>query len=97
LPDLNLGTAGGASCSPGLRQRLGDVLAAQHGYGFVIDGRFKGGYITRHYGNPGAGIDAVQLELTQSTYMDERTFEYLPARAARLQVLLAQLLKAAVG
>jgi N-formylglutamate deformylase len=97
LPDLNVGTSAGASCSPALRQRLGDVLAAQHGYGFVIDGRFKGGYITRHYGNPGAGIDAVQLELAQSTYMDERTFEYLPERAARLQALLRRLLEAALA
>ncbi|HZF98418.1 MAG TPA: N-formylglutamate amidohydrolase, partial [Pseudoxanthomonas sp.] len=94
---LNLGTAGGASCSPALRQRLADVLAAQHDHGFVIDGRFKGGYITRHYGNPAAGVDAVQLELAQSTYMDERTFEYLPERAARLQVLLGRLLQAAVA
>jgi N-formylglutamate deformylase len=97
LPDLNLGTAGGASCSPGLRQRLVDVLAGQRDHDFVVDGRFKGGYITRHYADPDAGIEAVQLELAQATYMDERTFEYLPGRATRLQSLLRALLQAAMA
>ena len=52
LPDLNLGTAGGASCAPALRDALMAVLAAQSSFSHVIDGRFKGGYITRHYGRP---------------------------------------------
>jgi len=97
LPDLNLGTAGGASCSPALRQRLAAVLAGQDGYSHVVDGRFKGGYITRHYGAPEAGVDAVQLELAQRTYMDEDSFDYLPERAARLQPLLRALLQAVLA
>src|SRR5690606_40744014 len=45
LPDMNLGTAGGASCSPALQQRLEAVLAGQDEYDFVVNGRFKGGHI----------------------------------------------------
>ena len=92
LPDLNLGTAGGASCSPGLQARLEAVLAAQDRYDFVVNRRFKGGYITRHYGDPARGIDAVQLEISQRTYMDEDSFAWDQARAGALQRLLRQLL-----
>ena len=92
LPDLNLGTAGGASCSPALQQRLVDVLEAQREYSFVVNGRFKGGYITRHYGARARQIDAVQLELAQCNYMDEDSFVYDEPRAARLQALLRALL-----
>lgn len=97
LPDLNLGTAAGASCSPARQARIEAVLAGQHDYGWVANGRFKGGYITRHYGRPDEGVDAVQLELAQSTYMDEATGRYQPERAAKLQALLASLLEAALA
>jgi N-formylglutamate deformylase len=97
LPDFNLGTAAGASCSPVLQERLSGVLDAQADYSFVINGRFKGGYITRHYGNPEQGIDAVQLELSQLNYMDEDSFEYLAERAQPTQVLIRRLLEAALG
>lgn len=96
LPDLNLGTAAGASCSPGLQQRLEAVLAAQDAYDFVANGRFKGGHITRHYGDPANGIEAVQLEISQRCYMDEASFVYLPERAAALQRLLRTLLESAL-
>ena len=94
LPDFNLGTANGASCSPALQQRLTAVLASQDRYSHVANGRFKGGHITRHYGNPGEGIDAIQLELVQGAYMDEATFEYLVDRAAPTQALIRRLLEA---
>lgn len=94
LPDLNLGTASGASCSPELAERLALVLAQQDGYDWVANGRFKGGHITRHYGAPEHGIDAVQLEISQRCYMDEATFEWLPERAAALQPVLGTLLEA---
>lgn len=97
LPDLNVGTAGGASCAPGVQSRIGAALAAQDDYSWVVNGRFKGGYITRHYGRPDAGVDAVQLELAQLNYMDEDSFAYDEARAARLQPLLRRLLQAALG
>jgi N-formylglutamate deformylase len=97
LPDLNLGTATGASCAPALQARLEAALAAQSDYSWVANGRFKGGYITRHYGQPAQGVDAVQLELAQCTYMDESTGAYLPERAQALQALLERLLRAALA
>lgn len=71
LPDFNLGTFDGASCAPPLASRLERSCADAAGYSHVLNGRFKGGHITRHYGNPAAHIHAVQLELAQSTYMEE--------------------------
>ena len=94
LPDFNLGTAGGASCSPELQRRIESVLASQKKYTFVVNGRFKGGYITRHYADPANGIDAVQLELAQLNYMDEDSFEYRDELAVPTQALIRQLLEA---
>jgi N-formylglutamate deformylase len=94
LPDVNLGTANGASCTPALQQRLERVLAAQADYTHVTNGRFKGGHITRHYGRPAEGVEAVQLELAQCNYMDEGSFEYLPDRAGLVQPVIRQLLEA---
>ena len=96
LPDLNLGTAAGASCSPVLQSRLEAVLASQDDYDWVANGRFKGGHITRHYGDPGNGIDAVQLEISQRNYMDETSFDWDEGKAARLQRVLRALLEAAL-
>jgi N-formylglutamate deformylase len=96
LPDFNIGTADGRSCNPQLQARVEACLAAQCAYSWVANGRFKGGYITRHYGRPDAGVDAVQLELAQRNYMDEDSFAWLPERAARLQVSIRELLVAAL-
>lgn len=69
LTDFNLGTADGKSCAPG----IGETLAGKvQGYSAVLNGRFKGGYITRRYGDPASGVHAVQLELSEITYMDEQ-------------------------
>jgi N-formylglutamate deformylase len=92
LPDFNLGTANGASCSAHLQQRLSTVLGAQGQYTFVVNGRFKGGFITRHYGKPELGVEAVQLELAQRNYMDEESFDYDESRAAALQQVIGSLL-----
>ncbi len=97
LPDLNLGTANGASCSAALQARLEGVLAAQSTLDWVANGRFKGGHITRHYGQPAKGIDAVQLEISQRCYMDEVTFAYDDGKAAALQPLLEGLLHATLA
>lgn len=71
LPDLNLGTAGGTSCAPALREALAGVLAGAAPWTHVVDGRFRGGHITRHYGRPAQGWHAVQLEMAWRAYMDE--------------------------
>lgn len=96
LADFSLGTADGASCNPELRERLAALLQAQTRFNCAIDGRFKGGYITRHYGAPARGIDAVQLELAQCNYMDEDNVEFLPARAEAVIALIDALLRAAL-
>lgn len=93
LPDLNLGTNEGRSSDPGLAAAAYDVLRAARGFTSVHNGRFKGGYITRHYGQPGRSIHALQLEIAQSCYMDERNLElWDPQRAAPLVAVLRQLL-----
>jgi N-formylglutamate deformylase len=94
LPDLNLGTAAGSSCAPSLQAALEAVLASQGRYDWVSNGRFKGGYITRHYGRPAAGVDAVQLEISQRIYMDERSHAYEEAKAEDAARLVEALLRA---
>ncbi len=96
LPDINLGTADGASCSAALRTRAQQLLYAQGRYTHVLDGRFKGGYITRHYGRPDHGVQALQIELAQCAYMDESSPAYTRERAAPLRALLRGLLAALV-
>jgi N-formylglutamate deformylase len=97
LPDLNLGTADGASCSAETQRRLMDVVHAQRDYAFVLNGRFKGGYITRQYGRPAQGVDAIQLELAQANYMDETTFAYDERKAVKLQAVIRRMLEAALA
>ncbi len=93
LPDLNLGTAEGRSCDAGLTEMLGALLAAQSDYSQVVNGRFKGGFITRHYGRPEAGQHAVQLEMCQCCYMSEQPpYAYQEALASRVQPLLGEML-----
>jgi N-formylglutamate deformylase len=70
LPVFNLGTNSGASCKPELRETVSAVLKAS-GQNMVIDERFKGGWITRAYGKPGEGVEALQLELACRAYMRE--------------------------
>ena len=94
LPALNLGTVDGASCAPSLRERLAGVLSSQDRYPHVVDGRFKGGYITRRYGRPDEHVHAVQLEMIWDCYMDETPpWAYRPDKAAQVQPLLRELLR----
>lgn len=96
LPALNLGTADGAACAQALTQRLAQVLAGQQRYSHVVNGRFKGGYITRHYGQPTQGVHAVQLEMCQRCYMDEARDPrqaYDETLAAEATALIERLLK----
>lgn len=94
LPDLNLGTARGQSCTPDLRVALASVLEDQTRFTHVADGRFAGGYITRHYGQPRAGVHAVQLEMAWRCYMNEEPpFAIDPQRAGRLLPVLRALIQ----
>ena len=94
LPDLNIGTAGGSSCAASMLSAVEAVLGEQQDYSYVINQRFKGGYITRAYGQPDSGIHSLQLELSQRNYMEEPLpFTYLPEKAAQLQPLLQRLIQ----
>ncbi|KQP18103.1 N-formylglutamate deformylase [Pseudorhodoferax sp. Leaf267] len=98
LPDLNLGTGKGMSCDPALADRLLSIAREAEGYTSVLNGRFTGGYITRHHGQPGQGVHAVQLEMTQSSYMQEALpFDYLPEVAAGVQPHLQRMLQAVLA
>ncbi|BEV15456.1 N-formylglutamate deformylase [Herbaspirillum sp. DW155] len=93
LPVFNFGTASGAACAPGLGEdllALAQQLAPQ--YPAVLNGRFKGGYITRHYGQPLQQVHAIQLELAQRSYMQEQApYALQPALTQQLKPVLMQL------
>lgn len=94
LPDFNIGTADGTACDARIAQVAVDCCAAASGYTHVLNGRFKGGWTTRHYGRPARGLHAIQMELAQSTHLETETppFDYAPAKAARLRPVLSALL-----
>lgn len=89
LPDLNLGSNSGQSAATGLLD-VAKASLASASYSLVVDGRFKGGYITRHYGQPGQGVHALQLEIAQHNYMNEVPPAWEQGRAALLQQHLRQ-------
>lgn len=98
LPDFNLGTAAGRSCSPALAGAVQAMLDSQTRYSHVLDGRFKGGYITRHYGRPEVGVHALQLELAQASYLDEDAPRHFDAhRASPCRALVEQVVLAAMA
>jgi N-formylglutamate deformylase len=97
LPDFNFGTSNGASAAPGLGEELVAVVERHGGYTAVANGRFKGGYITRQYGQPSQGIHAAQLELSQITYMEEQMpYAYDETLAAKVEPLLEALVGTAL-
>jgi N-formylglutamate deformylase len=97
LPDFNFGTADGTTAVAGVAEALAEIVAKDGRYTTIANGRFKGGYITRRYGQPADGVHAVQLELTQCTYMQETMpYAYDEARASQVQPLLERLVTAAL-
>jgi N-formylglutamate deformylase len=97
LADFNLGTADGASCDPALADALIAALGRHAQFTSVLNGRFKGGYITRRFGQPGAGVHAIQLEMVEATYMDETSpFAFREERAARVRPILREQLELAL-
>jgi N-formylglutamate deformylase len=98
LPDFNLGTARGASADPALTAEALRVLESAKDYSTVLNGRFTGGFITRRHGQPAQGIHALQLEMAQIAYMDEKPpYPLVPDRARRLQDVLEDCVKALVA
>ena len=98
LPNLNLGTGGGSSCPAKLAAHLEIVARDAKGYEGVLNGRFTGGYITRNYGRPDDDVIAVQLELTQDSYMDEHyPFAFDDGKADKLRPVLRELLETFVA
>jgi N-formylglutamate deformylase len=104
LPNFNIGTNSGASCAAELTASIEAVCAATE-FSRVTNGRFKGGYTTRHYGSPAAGVHAIQLELAIRGYMDEPSMvtpdnwppAYTEARAAPLQAVLRRILQSCIA
>lgn len=98
LADFNVGTADGAAAHPELLECVVAPLTGQDTFSVAINGRFKGGYITRHYGRPSGGVHAIQLELSQAIYMEE----ILPLRwrddsARRVSDIVTRYATAALG
>ena len=93
LPVLNVGTWDGRSCGKQLSDAVMSAAAAS-AYESVLNGRFKGGFITRHYGDPDNRVHALQLELGQRAYMHERNLEFDKVKAAELRATLAAMLDA---
>ena len=94
LPDLNLGTGKGTSCDASLASSVLAIAQQAPGLTSILNGRFTGGYITRNYGNPEQGVQAIQLEMTQSSYMQEALpFDYLPEVATKVQPTLRKMLE----
>lgn len=95
LPDFNIGTDSGRSCAPELEAIVRDHCQGAAGYTTVVNGRFRGGWTTRHYGQPLQGRHAVQLELAQSTYLEEHPpWTWQADRADRLRAVLGPMLQA---
>jgi N-formylglutamate amidohydrolase len=93
LPELNIGTNAGKSCAAGIESAVAAVAEASD-YASVVNQRFKGGYITRHYGRPAAGVQALQLEIAQRAYMNEESGVFDAAKASNLRTMLEKMLRA---
>jgi formiminoglutamase len=95
LPDFNIGTNNGQTCDPGIEALVHQHCEGASGFSSVLNGRFKGGWTTRHYGRPHLGWHAIQMELAQSTYMTEAApWDIFPDRMDRLRAELGKILRA---
>ena len=94
LPDLNIGTNDGQSCAPSLISAVENTCQDQSEFTYIVDGRFKGGWTTRHYGKPKDGVHAIQMELSQLSYLESETppFSYDTQKAERLRQVLSEIL-----
>ncbi|MCV0426914.1 MAG: N-formylglutamate deformylase [Roseibium sp.] len=96
LPDFNTGTNNGKTCAPEIEAMVSDRTKTAEGYTSVLNGRFKGGWTTRHYGRPGEGFHAIQMELAQKTHLatEDTPFAYDTAKAEKLRLHLKDILTA---
>ncbi|SEO72878.1 formiminoglutamase [Salinihabitans flavidus] len=93
LPDLNVGTNMGTTCDARVEETVYGLCRAAEGYTSVLNGRFKGGWTTRHYGRPSEGWHAIQMEIAQAAYMDEEPpWTWRAERAEPLRRLLKTIL-----
>ncbi|WP_313614769.1 N-formylglutamate deformylase [Agrobacterium sp.] len=94
LPDFNIGTDMGKTCDAAIEKIAVDVTAAAEGYTSILNGRFKGGWTTRHYGQPQNGVHAIQMELAQSTHLITETppFAYDEGKAGKIRTHLKTIL-----
>lgn len=94
LPVFCIGTNDSLSCATAVEQAVSDICQSATGFHTVVNGRFKGGWTTRHYGRPQMGVHAIQMELAQRAYMYEAApWEYAPDRAKKLRFVLTNVLK----
>jgi formiminoglutamase len=97
LPEFNIGSLGRTSCAPALVDRV-EALGRASGRSTIVDGRFRGGWTTRHHGNPAAGVHAIQMELAQRAYCDEaEPSRWDPALAAPVTETLTHILSACIN
>ena len=96
LPDFNIGTNGGTTCAPEIEIAVKGICEGADGFTSVLNGRFTGGWTTRHYGRPEEGFHAIQMELAQSTHLSDETagWAYAPEKANRLRPVLQSILTA---
>ncbi len=95
LPDFNIGTNSSTSCHPLVEKTVDEICRSTSGYRTILNARFKGGWTTRHYGQPQRGFHAIQMELAQSTYMQEAPpWAYDDVRADRMRSHLSNILNA---
>jgi len=92
LPQFNIGTNSGQACAP----ELADAIAGQCSASQVVDGRFKGGWTTRHYGRPEQGVHAIQMELAMRTYLNEADPAWDEERAEPCKNILRHVMAAAL-
>ncbi|MCY6382004.1 N-formylglutamate deformylase [Hoeflea prorocentri] len=94
LPDFNIGTDGGATCNAEVERIAREVCEAASGYSTTVNGRFRGGWTTRHYGRPDDGVHAIQMELAQKSHLaaEAPPFDLDPVKSERLRMLLADIL-----
>lgn len=95
LPDFNIGTDMGRTCDPAIEAAVAEIAAKADGYTSILNGRFKGGWTTRHYGRPEQGVHAIQMELAQISHLTTEAppFAYDEEKAARLRVHLKAILE----